>query len=47
MTPYEAVNRENMHEVLMYANVRAIQAQEREALQKRERMKSDAKKKKK
>ena len=29
MTPYEAVNRENLHNVLRYANVRAIQLDER------------------
>ena len=29
MTPYESVNRENLHNVLRYANVRAIQMDER------------------
>lgn len=29
LTPYESVNRENLHNVLRYANVRAIQSDER------------------
>lgn len=29
LTPYESVNKENIHNVLRYANVRAIQADER------------------
>ena len=29
LTPYESVNRENLHNVLRYSNVRAIQLDER------------------
>ena len=35
MTPYEAVNRENLHNVLRYSNVRAIQLDERNRATKR------------
>jgi len=35
MTPYEAVNRENLHNVLRYSNVRAIQLDERNKEMKR------------
>lgn len=28
LTPYESVNRENLHDVLRYANVRAVQLDE-------------------
>jgi len=29
MTPYDAAGKENLHNVLRYANIRAIQADER------------------